>query len=123
VKKGDEIIGNKVRVKVVKNKVAPPFKQAEFEILFGQGIDRLGYLIDMGVNEGIIEKSGAFFSYKDERIGQGRDNVKQYLADNQQVAEEIENAIRQKYFAAPAAAEAVPEKKKKPKDTDIGNND
>jgi recombination protein RecA len=102
VKKGDEVVGNKVRVKVVKNKVAPPFKQAEFEILFGLGIDRLGYLIDMGVNEGFVEKSGAFFSYNNERIGQGRDNAKQYLAENPQIADAIENAIRQKYFAAPA---------------------
>jgi recombination protein RecA len=109
VKKGDEIVGNKVRVKVVKNKVAPPFKQAEFEILFGLGIDRLGYLIDMGVNEGFVEKSGAFFSYNNERIGQGRDNAKQYLAENPQTAEAIENAIRQKYFAAPVV-EAAQEK-------------
>jgi len=103
VKKGDEILGNKVRVKVVKNKVAPPFRQAEFDIMFGIGIDRNGYLVDMGVNEGIIEKSGAFFSYKNEKLGQGRDNAKTYLAENPQVAEEIENTIRQKYFAPSAA--------------------
>src|SRR3989339_224932 len=98
VKKGDEIVGNHVRVKVVKNKVAPPFRQAEFDIIFGQGIDRYGYLIDMGVNEGLIEKSGAFFSYKDERIGQGRDNAKQTMMQSATMADEIENALRTKYF-------------------------
>ncbi len=98
VKKGDEIIANHVRVKVVKNKVAAPFKQAEFDIQFGQGIDRTGYLVDIGVNEGLIEKSGAFFSYKNEKLGQGRDNVKIFLAENPQIADEIEALIRKKYF-------------------------
>jgi recombination protein RecA len=98
VKKGDDILGNRVRVKVVKNKIAAPFKQAEFEIMFGQGVDRLGYLIDMGVNDGIIEKAGAFFSYNGERIGQGRDNVKIYLTNNPQTADEIEAKIRAKAF-------------------------
>jgi recombination protein RecA len=98
VKKGEDILGNRVRVKVVKNKVAAPFKQAEFEIIFGQGIDRLGYLIDMGVNDGIVEKAGAFFSYKGERLGQGRDNVKTYLSENSAIAEEIEAKIREKAF-------------------------
>ncbi len=114
VKKGEEVVGNKVRVKVVKNKVAAPFKQAEFEIMFGIGIDRLGYLVDMGVNEGLVEKSGAFFSYKNEKIAQGRDNAKQYLADNPAVAEEIENVLRAKYFGAPKAEpETVEEKETK----------
>ena len=98
VKKGEEILGNRVRVKVVKNKVAAPFKQAEFEIIFGQGVDKLGYLIDMGVNDGIIEKAGAFFSYKGERLGQGRDNVKTFLSENSAVAEEIEAEIRKRVF-------------------------
>jgi recombination protein RecA len=96
VKKGDEILGSRVRVKVVKNKVAAPFKQAEFEIIFGQGIDKFGYLIDMGVNDGIIEKAGAFFSYKGERLGQGRDNVKTYLSENFAIAVEIEAKIKEK---------------------------
>ncbi|OEG70101.1 hypothetical protein ATZ36_06200 [Candidatus Endomicrobiellum trichonymphae] len=96
IKKGDEILGNRVRVKVVKNKVAAPFKQAEFEIMFGQGIDKLGYLIDMGVNDRIIEKAGAFFSYNGERLGQGRDNVKTYLSENSAVAGEIEAKIKEK---------------------------
>jgi recombination protein RecA len=98
VKKGDDILGNRVRVKVVKNKVAAPFKQAEFEIMFGQGVDRLGYLIDMGVNDGLIEKAGAFFSYNGERIGQGRDNVKVYLSNSPHIADEIESKIRAKAF-------------------------
>jgi recombination protein RecA len=98
VKKGDEVLGNRVRVKVVKNKVAAPFKQAEFEIIFGQGVDKFGYLIDMGVNDGIIEKAGAFFSYKGEKLGQGRENVKAFLATNSTVADEIEAQIREKAF-------------------------
>ncbi|WP_373470010.1 recombinase RecA [Candidatus Endomicrobiellum cubanum] len=99
VKKGEEILGNRVRVKVVKNKVAAPFKQAEFEIIFGQGVDRFGYLIDMGVNDGIIEKAGAFFSYKGEKLGQGRENVKVFLAMNPTIADEIETRIREKAFS------------------------
>jgi recombination protein RecA len=98
VKKGDEILGNRVRVKVVKNKVAAPFKQAEFEIIFGQGVDKIGYLIDMGVGNGIIEKSGAFFNYKGKKLGQGRENVKIYLSENTSIAEEIEIKIREKIF-------------------------
>jgi recombination protein RecA len=114
VKKGDDILGNRVRVKVVKNKVAAPFKQAEFEIMFGQGVDRFGYLIDMGVNDGIIEKSGAFFSYNGERLGQGRDNVKVYLSNNTQIADEIESKIRAKAFG-----EASNQPKEKDKKEDI----
>jgi recombination protein RecA len=98
VKRGDNILGNKVRVKVVKNKVAAPFKQAEFEIIFGQGIDKLGFLIDMGVNNEIIEKTGSFFSYNGEKIGHGKDNVKTYLSENYAIAEEIELKIRNKNF-------------------------
>jgi recombination protein RecA len=100
IKKGDDILGNRVRVKVVKNKVAAPFKQAEFEIMFGQGIDRLGYLIDMSVNNGIIEKAGAFFNYNGERIGQGRDNAKAYLSNNPYVVDELESKIKAKAFGS-----------------------
>jgi len=107
VKKGDEITGNKVRVKVVKNKVAAPFRQAEFDITFGQGIDRPGYLIDIGVNDDIIEKSGAFFAYKNEKLGQGRDNAKLFLLDNPKVAEEIEETIKKKYFEPAAKQETA----------------
>jgi recombination protein RecA len=98
IKKGDDVLGNRVRVKVVKNKVAAPFKQAEFEIIFGLGIDKLGYLVDMGVNCGIIEKTGSFFSYKCERLGQGRDNVKSYLSANSAITQDIEFRIREKVF-------------------------
>lgn len=120
VKKGDEVIGNRVRVKVVKNKVAAPFKQAEFEIMFGVGIDKMGFLIDMGVNDGIIDKAGAFFSYKGERLGQGRDNAKIFLTENPAIAEEIEAKIRAKAFGKeeefseePAKEEEETKKEKK----------
>ena len=118
VKKGDEIIGNHVRVKVVKNKVAPPFKQAEFDIMFGKGIDCNGYLIDMGVTEGLVEKSGAFYSYKGEKIGQGRDNAKTYLAENPHIADEIDKTIREKYLGKGTKTEnKVEEQSEKPQKT------
>jgi recombination protein RecA len=98
IKKGDEILGNRVRVKVVKNKIAAPFKQAEFEIIFGHGIDKLGYLIDISVSEGIIEKAGSFFNYKGEKLGQGRENAKAYLFANFKIAQDIESQIREKFF-------------------------
>lgn len=94
IKKGDEILGNETRVKVVKNKVAPPFKQVEFDILYGEGISREGELIDLGVSENIVEKSGAWYSYDGNRIGQGKDNVRMYLKDNPEMAKEIEAKIR-----------------------------
>jgi recombination protein RecA len=94
IKKGDEIIGNETRVKVVKNKVAPPFKQAEFQILYGEGISREGEIIDMGVSHGYIEKSGAWYSYNGERIGQGKDNVREFLKQNPDIAAAIEGRIR-----------------------------
>jgi len=94
IKKGDEVIGNETRVKVVKNKVAPPFKQAEFEILYGAGISREGEIIDLGVKAGLVEKSGAWYSYAGTRIGQGKDNVRGYLKEHPQVAQEIEAQIR-----------------------------
>ncbi len=94
IKKGDEILGNETRVKVVKNKVAPPFRQVEFEILYGQGISREGELITLGVKQGIVDKAGAWYSYNGDRIGQGKDNVRQYLKDNPAMAEEIEAQIR-----------------------------
>ncbi|MBR6975507.1 MAG: recombinase RecA [Ottowia sp.] len=94
IKKGDEPIGNETRVKVVKNKVSPPFKSAEFDILYGQGISREGEIIDMGVTAKIIEKSGAWYSYNGEKIGQGRDNAREFLRENPQLAREIENKVR-----------------------------
>ena len=93
VKDGDEIIGNQVRVKVVKNKVAPPFRKAEFEISFGEGISRSGEIVDLGVEYEIIKKSGSWFSYNDSKIGQGREAVKKVIQDNPELAEELEAAI------------------------------
>ena len=94
IKERDEVIGNQTRVKVVKNKVAPPFKQVEFDIMYGEGISKRGELIDLGVKAGVIEKSGAWFSYDGQRIGQGRENAKAYLKDNTEIADQIERAIR-----------------------------
>ena len=94
IKKGDEVVGNETRVKVVKNKMAPPFKQAEFEILYGEGISRLGEIIDMGVKANIVDKSGAWYSYNGDRIGQGKDNARQFLKDNPAMAQEIEGRLR-----------------------------
>ena len=98
IKKGDEILGNETRVKVVKNKVAPPFKQAEFEILYGHGISREGELIDLGVQHNLIEKSGSWYSYNGDRIGQGKENVRDFLKDNSEIANAIETAIRTLVF-------------------------
>ena len=94
IKDRDEIVGNATRVKVVKNKVAPPFKEVEFDIMYGEGISKMGELLDLGVKAGVVEKSGAWFSYGDERIGQGRENAKQFLRENQDVAYDIEDKIR-----------------------------
>ena len=95
VKKGDEVLGNQTRVKVMKNKVAPPFRQCEFDILYNQGISKEGELIDLGVENGIVEKSGAWYSYGSDRIGQGRDNVREFLKKNPDIADTIENAVRE----------------------------
>jgi len=94
IKDRDEVVGNQTRVKVVKNKVAPPFKQVEFDIMYGEGISKTGELLDLGVNLGIVQKSGAWFSYGDERIGQGRENSRQFLKDNPHIAYDIEDKIR-----------------------------
>ncbi len=96
IKKGDEILGNDTRVKVVKNKVAPPFKQVTFDILYGEGISREGEIIDLGVGQGIVQKSGAWYSYGKERIGQGKDNVRQFLKEHPEMAQEIEQQVRAK---------------------------
>ena len=95
IKKGEEAIGNETKVKIVKNKVAPPFKTAEFDILFGEGISRHGEIIDMGVNAKIIEKSGAWYAYNGEKIGQGRDNAREFLRENPELSLEIENKVRE----------------------------
>ena len=95
VKDRDEVVGNQTRVKVVKNKLAPPFKQVEFDIMYGEGVSKTGELIDLGVKAGVVEKSGAWFSYNSQRLGQGRENAKQFLRDNPDTAQEIELALRQ----------------------------
>ncbi|BAQ17145.1 recombinase RecA [Methyloceanibacter caenitepidi] len=95
IKERDEVVGNQTRIKVVKNKVAPPFKQVEFDIMYGEGVSKMGELIDLGVKAGIVEKSGSWFSYDSERIGQGRENAKTFLKENPDMAERIERAIRQ----------------------------
>lgn len=106
VKSGTDAVGARVKVKVVKNKVAPPFKQAEFDIMFGRGISRSGSLLDMGVDTGIIHKSGAYFSYGDIRLGQGRENARQFLEDNEPLMAEIEGRIRKEAAAAPVVPAA-----------------
>ena len=111
IKSGTDIIGNRVRVKVSKNKVAPPFKKAEFDIMYGKGISREGSLIDMGAELGIIEKSGSWFSYKEERIGQVRENAKVFLLQNEKITEEIENEIKVKLGFADEKPKAKTNKK------------
>jgi recombination protein RecA len=95
IKKVDEVVGNETRVKVVKNKVSPPFKQAEFDILYGEGISREGEIIELGVKHGFIEKSGAWYSYGGQKIGQGKDNVREYLKENQEIARDVERKVRE----------------------------
>jgi len=115
IKEREEVVGNQTRVKVVKNKVAPPFKQVEFDIMYGEGISKTGELVDLGVKAGIIEKSGAWFSFNGERIGQGRENTKAFLREHPKVGVEIEKAVRQNaglivdkmLQAAPEGEEAV----------------
>ncbi|AJG18046.1 recombinase RecA [Cupriavidus basilensis] len=112
IKKGDEVIGNETKVKVVKNKVSPPFREAFFDILYGQGISRQGEIIDLGVDAKVVEKSGAWYSYKGEKIGQGKDNAREYLRENPDIAGEIENRVRESLGvvlmnATPATAGAV----------------
>src|SRR5688572_1046064 len=102
IKEGDEVIGTRTKVKIVKNKVAPPFKKAEFDIMYGEGISKVGEIVDLGVEKGIVKKSGSWFSYNDTKLGQGRDAVKQLLLDNPELAEELEQAIREA-LAAPVA--------------------
>ncbi len=112
IKKGDEVIGNQTRVKVVKNKMAPPFRQAEFEILYGQGVSHEGEIIDLGVANNIVDKSGAWYSYNGDRVGQGKENAREFLKDNPEIAAEIEEQIRDVLLPKPEpkapAAEEVP---------------
>jgi recombination protein RecA len=103
LKQGTEMVGNRTRVKVVKNKVAPPFRQAEFDIIYGEGISKEGSILDMGVSHNIIDKSGAWYSYEGTRIGQGRENARQFLKENTEITKEIETRIRQQLFPVQAA--------------------
>ena len=105
LKDGDEVVGNQVRVKVVKNKVAPPFRKAEFDIMFGEGISKSGEIVDLGVEYGIIKKSGSWFSYGDTRLAQGRDAVKQLMLDNPELADELEGKIMAAILGNPQAPE------------------
>jgi recombination protein RecA len=116
IKSGDAIIGNRTKVKVTKNKVAPPFKIAEFDIMYNEGISRNGNIVDVGVKEEIVQKSGAWFSYGDIRLGQGRENAKIYLKDNPEVALDIENQIREKYALPLAVVNVVKEEAKATKE-------
>jgi recombination protein RecA len=104
IKKGDEVVGSETRVKVVKNKVSPPFKEALFDILYGEGISRQGEIIEMGVTHKFIDKSGAWYAYEGEKIGQGKDNAREYLREHPEMAAEIEAKIRTKLGVKPAAA-------------------
>jgi len=109
LKKGDEVVGNQTRVKVVKNKLAPPFKQAEFEILYGEGISREGELIELGVANNLVDKSGAWYSYNGDRIGQGKENVRQFLKDNPDIANDIYGKLRAELMPARSARKAAAE--------------
>ncbi|MDP1593374.1 MAG: recombinase RecA [Gallionella sp.] len=111
IKKGDEVIGNETRVKVVKNKVAPPFKEARFDIMFGEGISREGEVVELGVEHKLVEKSGAWYSYKGEKIGQGKDNAREYLREHPEIAFEIENRVREALGVALLDAGEKPAKK------------
>ncbi|MEP6505552.1 MAG: recombinase RecA, partial [Betaproteobacteria bacterium] len=117
IKRGEEVVGNETKVKVVKNKVAPPFKEAEFDILYGQGISREGEIIDLGVIAKVVEKSGAWYAYNGEKIGQGKDNCREFLKENPALALEIENKVRESLgvplipVPEASAAAAAPSKK------------
>jgi len=117
VKDGDEVVGNETRVKVVKNKVSPPFKQAEFQILYGKGINRLGEVIDMGVTAGLVEKSGAWYAYNGDKIGQGKANACTYLADNPEIAMELEAKVREKML--PKVVADAPAEDHEPAEADV----
>lgn len=116
IKQDGEVSGNRVRVKVIKNKVAPPFREAEFDIVYGQGISKEGNILDMGVNLEIVDKSGSWFSYNGERIGQGRENVKKYLRQNSEMLKDIEEKVRENF--ARAFEQSLGEEENKDEDED-----
>ncbi len=123
IKQGDTIVGNRTRVKVIKNKVAPPFKQAEFDIMYNQGISREGNVLDVGVREELVQKSGAWFSYKETRLGQGRENAKQFLKENNDILVEIESKIREKYKLPSLKKNSLEDKDKNNVDSKIDKKD
>lgn len=123
IKQGDEFLGNRTRVKVVKNKVAPPFKQAEFDVMYGSGISYEGNVLDEGVNHGIVQKSGSWFSYNDVRLGQGRENAKQFLKENPNLLFEIENKIRDKEGLPLKTANEIADKVKNEDESKISNEE
>jgi recombination protein RecA len=108
IKKAEEVIGSETKVKVVKNKVAPPFKSAEFDILYGEGISREGEIVDLGASAGVLEKSGSWYAYNGEKIGQGKDNAREFLRENPDIAHEIENKIRES-MGVPLLPDRAPE--------------
>jgi len=121
IKDKDEIIGNSTRVKVVKNKVAPPFKVVEFDLMYGKGISKTGELVDLGVKAGVVEKAGAWYAYKGEKIGQGRENAKIFLEQNPKAAEEIEKTIRDQATAVREALDGNPVAKEKDSESKLGD--
>ena len=123
IKDGDEVLGNQTRVKVVKNKVSPPFKQAEFEILYGQGISRSGEIIQLGVDAGLIDKSGAWYSYNGEKIGQGKEKVRTFLNEHPEIAEHIEAQLREKFIGSDQATELPKPTALEDDDIDAGSDD
>jgi len=113
IKVGDQVVGNRTRIKIVKNKVAPPFKEVEFDIIYGEGISRDGDLLDLASNSGIVEKSGSWFTFNGERIGQGRENAKQFLKENPKIAREIEKKVLENYGIGRPEEKPEPKEKKK----------
>ena len=114
IKRGDEIVGNETRVKVIKNKMAPPFRQTEFEILYGEGVSREGELIDLGVQNGLVDKAGAWYSYNGDRIGQGKENVRQHLLKNPEIADELDKKLREILLAKPTGKQETEEEEEAP---------
>ena len=112
LKRGNDMIGNRTRAKVVKNKVAPPFRQAEFDIIYGEGISKEGCILDLAVEKEIVNKSGAWYSYKEERLGQGRDNAREFLKENNEMLSEIEQQVRKLYNLLDSEKEKKEEKEK-----------
>ena len=127
IKQDGEVVGNRVKVKIVKNKVAPPFREAEFDIVYGKGISKTGNLLDIGINLGIIEKSGSWFGYNGTRIGQGRENAKKYLEDNPEIMKEVEEKVRKNFdkaFEKSLGDEEVdPEQDKEPTDSEFSEEE